>query len=242
MSIPSGVSTIAFERAAAYEVRAPERLDLFRKSEGARGRNLAHEGLPVERVESHVLHAYQGVSEIYQTVYLPTLLRLDRHAPLALLDLHARTHAQRAPRGGLLNDARPQDHLREVVRRAVHDRKLQVVNLYVRVVNAESAQSGEQMLDGREHNARAHQRRRVRAVRDALDGGRNLEVVQICAYEDVACVGRRGPQPQVHGRRRVKSEPARLDGLRECGLFYQGCPYEPFLRVRCRRARLYERT
>src|SRR3954471_13438039 len=128
------------ERAAAYEVRAPERLYLLRKPEGARGRNLAHVAFGVERVEAHVLYAYEWMREVYLAVYLPTLVRLDRDAALALLDLYARPHAQSAPRRGLLDHARPHNHLRKVVGRAVHDWKLKVVHLDIRVVNAQSAQ------------------------------------------------------------------------------------------------------
>jgi hypothetical protein len=57
---------------------------------------------------------------------------------------------------------------------------------------------------------------------DALDRGANLEVVEVCADEDEAGVGRRRPKAHAHLNRRVQSKPAQLGGRGDGRLFDQG--------------------
>src|SRR5207302_2439178 len=110
---------------------AREQFDRCGEAERERGRNLAREGFRVERVEAESLHADERVGEVNHAVYLPRLVRLDGHAPVALLYEDALAHAQRSTCGGLLDDTRAQDHRGEVVRGAVHYRQLKVINFDV---------------------------------------------------------------------------------------------------------------
>ena len=78
------------------------------------------------------------------------------------------------------------------------------------------------MLDRREHDARPHQGRRVRAMSDKLDRCGNLEVIEVCSDKDVARIGRRGSKAQSDGHSRVQSQPPGFSRLSDGRLFNQG--------------------
>jgi len=90
------------------------------------------------------------------------------------------------------------DDLREVFRRTIHDRNLEIVDLDKRIVDIQSTQRSEKMLDCREHHAGAHQCRCVTAMRNGFDCGWNLEAPEIGAAKHVSRVRRSGDETNVN--------------------------------------------
>src|SRR6185436_18584158 len=94
----------------------------------------------------------------------------------------------------LFDDARTLDDLREVFRRTIHDRNLEVVDFDKGIVDVQSTQCGKKMLYSREHNAGTHQCSCVTAMRNGLDGRRDLEAAEIGATKHVSCIRRSGEE------------------------------------------------
>ena len=76
------------------------------------------------------------------------------------------------------------------------------------------------MFAGGENNAASHQGRGVAAVRDVLDRGRYLEIVEVGADEYIARVLRRRFERQVDVDSRVEADAGGLDELSNSGLVH----------------------
>src|SRR6185436_13968486 len=83
------------------------------------------------------------------------------------------------PQPLLLNDAGPGNGFGESDGAAVQNRNLEIVELNVGIIDADSVERGQQMLDRRNPYATAHQRRRIGDARNRSDIRPKLEIIEI---------------------------------------------------------------
>jgi hypothetical protein len=121
----------------------------------------------------------------------------------------------------LLDNTGALDDLREVFRLAVHDRNLKIVDLDENIVDTQSSQRRQQMLDSGEHHTGSHQGRGVAAVRNRLNSRRDLKAAEIGATKNVSRVRRSRNEPDLNRHGRVQSYPVSFDRTAESGLFDQ---------------------
>src|SRR6266571_4488030 len=168
-----------------------------------------------------MLHSDQRMRKINEAINLITVRRLDADAAVALLECNSLAHQQSAAGQLLLNHTGALDHVRKDFGGTIHDRYLEVVDFNEGVVDSQTAQRRQQMLDRRQHHTCAHQRRGVAAIRDGLDGSRNLEAAQIGAPKNVSGVGWRRQKTNMHWHACVQANAVCFSRGTECGLFDQ---------------------
>ena len=88
------------------------------------------------------------MGKINQAVDLIVVARLNTDAPVPLFEGNLLAHQQGAPRQRLTDDSRLLNHLGKDLCGAIKDRNLEVVDVNVDVVHAQTAQRRKQMLDG----------------------------------------------------------------------------------------------
>ena len=169
-----------------------------------------------------MLNANERMRKVYDAVNLESVGRFDADAPVARFDADGFAHHQRAARRGLCDDAGALDHFREGFRRAIHNRNFQVIDVDVGVIHPAATQGREQMLDRRKHDARAHQRCGIAAMRDRFNRGRNFKAPQVSAAKNVPGIRWRGQQTHLHRNRGVQSDAVRFD------FAGQGCLFQVY--------------
>ena len=135
------------------------------------------------------------VAEIDGEGKLVALVGLEARPFVAVAHFHAPRHAQEALGRRLLEHARLLDE--EDVGRgaAIHDWQLGGIEIDIRVVDAEPAERGHQVLHGVDLHAVAHEAGRKARLANELGARGNVDRRgEVGAPEHDAAIGRRGPQ------------------------------------------------
>ena len=140
------------ERGAKGEPGRPQPLDVLHEAEGAGASQLAAEGAGVE-VDLDPLGADQRRVEIDLDVEMETVMRGELAIGAGVFHRDPLQHFEEAARSIELGKADLVDRLDEARGAAVHDRHFGAVDLDQGVVDAETAQRREQMLDRRDRGA-----------------------------------------------------------------------------------------
>ncbi len=166
------------ERTAEREICLAKHLDLVRKAEGA-GRSYFFSKRTVLEYKIQRLPLDKRVREVDDAVDLVIRGGFDRHFAVALFVLDLFEDPQDVFGRMLLDDAGVCDQFDKIFARTVHDRDLDVVEFDKTIIDAAATQGGKKVFAGGKHDAAAHQRRRVAAMRDIFDRRRYLEIIKI---------------------------------------------------------------
>ena len=205
------------ERAAQRQPLLAELLDLLQEAERPRRRDLLGEGL-LGHVLGPRLVPQQRVVEADAVGHLEVVGRVDGDALVAVGERDRPRHLQKPPRRLEGPDARLVDQVDERGGAAVHDRHLGLVQLDADVVDAETDEGRQQMLDRPDRRRVLGERGGVADAGYPIRDGGNLQAVEIEPLETDAVVGGGGLEPKHDLPPRVETDAGARNRPAECPL------------------------
>src|SRR3569832_582867 len=188
------------EAAAEREVLFAQQLDIAGKTEGARATHFFNERRSGKIHDRFLAAALEyRMIEVDGERHLEAFKGIEARPLVALVHFHGLLDADKTLRRVLLFHARGLNQKHERPGAAVHDRHFGRAEIDVGIVDAETRERGQQMLDRRDAHITVDQCCRQGGFTDVFGAGSNLDRrFPIDAAEHDACIHCRRPQGEIH--------------------------------------------